>query len=303
MLHHTVDGRANEPRQRPLKLFHIITGEWLIDVHNSNGTTMLCCRSMSTQPQQQPHRASSPEESESKNSSTSREDILAVPKIWTKKAYQWCVEHHAVPRPWHLEGRWGSRTHQVDDERMGFPIVSSSSEKNPLLQFIEDKINGKELEDGNSLPPEFIKLILNVPGVEILKQQPYVESKRARDNPIFDATIHAERERPTKRARIERLTSSSSLSLSSPQLQTNAPSNKKQHAFTYAELFCGIGGFGVALEAMGGRCLMVSELDETCREMYMENFPNKPPMDRIFGDIYQVKESDFPERGTLDLLV
>ena len=276
---------------------------------------------MSTQQQAMPHlqpkcqQASPPEESASNYSSTSREDILAVPKIWTKKAYQWCVEHRAVPRPWHLEGRWGSRTHQVDDGRMGFPIVSSSSE-NLLLQFIEDsrnKINGHEAKDGKGLSPEFTEHILNVPGVEILKQQPYVESKRARDNPIFDATIHAERERPTKRARIERpnsssplqpLSSSSLSSTSAPQPQMNAPvNNKQQCTFTYAELFCGIGGFGVALDAMGGHCLMVSELDETCREMYMENFPNKPPMDRIFGDIYQVKESDFPARGTLDLLV
>jgi len=274
---------------------------------------------MSTQQQpqlqQQCQQASPPQESVSKFSSTrSREDILAVPKIWTKKAYQWCVEHRAVPRPWHLEGRWGSRTHQVDGERMGFPIVSSSSD-NLFLQSIADshsKISGKESENANSLPSELIELILHVPGVEILKQQPCIESKRARDNPIFDATIHAERERPTKRARIERLnassslhtlSSSSSLSSSSPQPQTNTPGNKPQCTFTYAELFCGIGGFGVALEAMGGQCLMVSELDETCREMYMENFPNKPPKDHIFGDIYQVKESDFPERGTLDLLV
>ena len=36
-------------------------------------------------------------------------------------------------------------------------------------------------------------------------------------------------------------------------------------AFTYIELFAGIGGFRVALDAMGGRCLFASEIDRFAR--------------------------------------
>jgi hypothetical protein len=168
---------------------------------------------------------------------------------------------------------------------MGFPIVSADD----LLKLVES----------DAAPAELKELLLNVPGVEVLRHQPFVESKRARENPIFDATIHPERERarPTKRARIEGMEMASKAILFPPPAKET-----KEAAFTYAELFCGIGGFGVALEAMGGQCLMVSEIDETCRELYMENFPNTP-RNRIFGDIHQVKQSDFPERGTMDLLV
>lgn len=62
-----------------------------------------------------------------------------------------------------------------------------------------------------------------------------------------------------------------------------------------------VGGFGVALEALGGKCLFVSEIDDNCRETYMANF-DTPPL-HIHGDIYEVKDSEFPDPGSLDLLV
>jgi C-5 cytosine-specific DNA methylase len=240
-----------------------------------------------------------------------KEDILAVPKVWTKKAYNLLLKHNAVPRPWHLEGRWGSRTHSIDEHRMGFPIISADS----LLQLVEAETTATTAttaatgtsSDTTTMTAatELGELILKVPGVELLRQQPFVESKRARDNPFFDATIHPEKERPTKRPRYDTTVREVAAPLQPPFLPvptTKSNNNETKEAFTYAELFCGIGGFGVALEALGGKCLMVSELEEACRELYRENFPNTP-RDRIFGDIYQVKDTDFPERGTLDLLV
>ncbi len=62
-----------------------------------------------------------------------------------------------------------------------------------------------------------------------------------------------------------------------------------------------IGGFGVALEALGGKCLFVSEIDENCRETYMTNFDTPP--EHVHGNIYEVNDSDFPDSGSLDLLV
>jgi DNA (cytosine-5)-methyltransferase 1 len=86
--------------------------------------------------------------------------------------------------------------------------------------------------------------------------------------------------------------------------------------FTYAEMFAGMGGFGVALDALGGHCIFCSELEEHLRDVYRHNFITLPNQNRkqqqqqqhsfdipIHGDIYQVPDSAFPTAGTLDLLV
>ena len=72
------------------------------------------------------------------------------------------------------------------------------------------------------------------------------------------------------------------------------------HSFTYAEMFGGIGGFGVGLKALGGKCVFYSEIDEQCRETYKLNFP-ETETSCIHGDIYDVPDSEFPQN--LDLLV
>ena len=65
-------------------------------------------------------------------------------------------------------------------------------------------------------------------------------------------------------------------------------------------MFAGIGGFGVALEALGGKCVFYSELLTECRETYKLNFPDTNDS-FIHGDIYEVPDSAFPRH--LDLLV
>lgn len=66
-------------------------------------------------------------------------------------------------------------------------------------------------------------------------------------------------------------------------------------AFTYIELFAGIGGFRVALDAMGGRCVFASENDRFARASYAENHGGEIPA----GDITNIDERDVP---THDLL-
>ena len=81
---------------------------------------------------------------------------------------------------------------------------------------------------------------------------------------------------------------------------TLSPFRDTTPAFTYAELFAGIGGFGVALERLGGTCIFCSELEESCRSVYTANFPETT---NVVGDILAVPDHDLPRAGTLDMLV
>ena len=56
-----------------------------------------------------------------------------------------------------------------------------------------------------------------------------------------------------------------------PQLP-GLPSCASPETFTFVELFAGLGGFRLGLEALGGRCALASESDAGAREVYSENF-------------------------------
>ena len=69
------------------------------------------------------------------------------------------------------------------------------------------------------------------------------------------------------------------------------PSEK---SFTFAELFAGIGGFRLGLEAVGGKCVFASEIERFTRSLYILNFGESPP---VMGDIQEVKDGEIPEVG------
>ena len=57
---------------------------------------------------------------------------------------------------------------------------------------------------------------------------------------------------------------------------------------TFVDLFAGIGGFRLALEQLGMKCLMTSEICPHAKKIYSANFPGK-----IDGDLAKIKE--FPK--------
>jgi len=61
--------------------------------------------------------------------------------------------------------------------------------------------------------------------------------------------------------------------------------------FTFIDLFAGIGGFRVALQNLGGKCLFSSELDLTAKQTYFSNFGEIP-----FGDIHKFTAKNIPDK-------
>ncbi len=76
-----------------------------------------------------------------------------------------------------------------------------------------------------------------------------------------------------------------------------AISNEKYGALsnlTFIDLFAGIGGFRLALDSFGAKCVFTSEWDKDAQKVYKENFK-----DEVAGDITKIKEEDIPKHDIL----
>ena len=61
-------------------------------------------------------------------------------------------------------------------------------------------------------------------------------------------------------------------------------------ALKFIDLFCGLGGFRIAFEASGGKCVFSSDIDKAARETYKNNFGEEPS-----GDITKIEAKDIPD--------
>lgn len=59
--------------------------------------------------------------------------------------------------------------------------------------------------------------------------------------------------------------------------------------YRFIDLFCGIGGFRLALERLGAKCVFSSDIDVFAQQTYFDNFSEKP-----LGDITQIEAKDIP---------
>jgi len=64
-------------------------------------------------------------------------------------------------------------------------------------------------------------------------------------------------------------------------------------AFTFIDLFAGIGGMRTAFQRIGGRCIFSSEWDKHAQDTYLKNFGEVP-----FGDITQIN-NEVPKHDVL----
>lgn len=68
-------------------------------------------------------------------------------------------------------------------------------------------------------------------------------------------------------------------------------------AFTFIDLFAGIGGIRIGFEKQGGRCVFTSEWNPWARKTYLENFPDATH--HFEGDITGVDAQDIPDHDVL----
>lgn len=64
--------------------------------------------------------------------------------------------------------------------------------------------------------------------------------------------------------------------------------------YKFVDLFCGIGGFRVALEKQGLECVFSCDIDENVQRAYEKNFGERPA-----GDITEINEKEIPSHDVL----
>lgn len=70
--------------------------------------------------------------------------------------------------------------------------------------------------------------------------------------------------------------------------------NKLLEGFNFIDLFCGIGGFHLALASFGAKCVFASDIDSRARAIYKNNFRFEPE-----GDITKIKNKEIPPHDIL----
>lgn len=70
--------------------------------------------------------------------------------------------------------------------------------------------------------------------------------------------------------------------------------NKSLSGLSFIDLFAGLGGFRIALESLGAKCVYSNEWDSAAQKIYAHNFGEVPE-----GDITKVNENSIPQHDIL----
>jgi DNA (cytosine-5)-methyltransferase 1 len=68
----------------------------------------------------------------------------------------------------------------------------------------------------------------------------------------------------------------------------------RKKKLTFADMFCGIGGFHIAAHSLGMECVFACDIDPDCRKIYEHNFKVKPE-----GDISRIDLKAIPDHDLL----
>ena len=168
------------------------------------------------------------------------EPVLAVPPKLTATTFALLKGAGLVAQRWNVEGRYGSRTGKLSDDRRTLPCLEAAAARiSAFLRNVggecegdgEGEVDGegesksKSKSEGGCTPlPAALIKVLETEGVELLRVVP-TPARVPRDETL-GGEVHPER-KPT-----------------SP-LTGRHPPAPPPGSFTYAELFAGIGGFAL----------------------------------------------------------
>lgn len=79
-------------------------------------------------------------------------------------------------------------------------------------------------------------------------------------------------------------------------LGMNKQNTKPSSAFTFIDLFAGIGGTRLGFESAGGECVFTSEWNDWSKKTYLQNFGDDHP---YVGDITKIDANDVPDHDVL----
>lgn len=77
-------------------------------------------------------------------------------------------------------------------------------------------------------------------------------------------------------------------------IELSQQDKNKLSGYRFIDLFCGIGGFHLALSSFGATCVFASEINEAACNVYEKNFGIKPK-----GDIKKIRCKDIPSHDIL----
>ena len=89
-------------------------------------------------------------------------------------------------------------------------------------------------------------------------------------------------------------TNKSEIQLNLSDFSMHSSKNNEKKEFTFIDLFSGIGGFRLAFESLGGKCVFSSDIDKWANETYFDNFGEYPQ-----GDISKIDASENPNHDVL----
>jgi DNA (cytosine-5)-methyltransferase 1 len=67
--------------------------------------------------------------------------------------------------------------------------------------------------------------------------------------------------------------------------------------FTFMDIFAGIGGFRLAAESLGGKCVFSSEINKQALKVYSANFGKTDPIDMTQLNMKEIPDADFVFAG------
>ena len=83
-----------------------------------------------------------------------------------------------------------------------------------------------------------------------------------------------------------------------PIMAAELGTQTRRDRFTFAELFSGIGGFRIGLEAIGGRCVFACEYCKFAQATYRQNWPDDPS-GLVVGDVRRQSTPSIPSADVL----